>query len=63
MARHMSDLQYRETRLRNMLQRIVDANEEFRAQLPRDWEGDPLDDLCQEAKILLNPSLYRAMPR
>jgi hypothetical protein len=32
---------------------IIDTNAEFRAQLPRDWEGDPLNDACESARAVL----------
>ncbi len=37
------------------LKKIVEANDEFRESLPRNWESDPVNDACQEAKPLLHP--------
>jgi hypothetical protein len=33
-----------------LLREILKANDEFRSSLPDDWEGDPLQDACAEAK-------------
>lgn len=44
----------REFVLRGALKKIIEANDEFRAQLPRGWDGDPLNDACQAARPLLN---------
>lgn len=41
-----------ETR-RQCLARIVETNADFRSSLPDDWESDPLNDICVEAKRLL----------
>lgn len=35
------------------LKDVTDANREFRATMPDDWEGDPLQDACDEADRLL----------
>lgn len=42
-------------RLRAALVAILKANETFRKSLPRDWEGDPLDDACKAARATLDP--------
>lgn len=36
-----------------MLKKIVEANADFRAGLPPDWDGDPLDDVCKEAETII----------
>lgn len=36
-----------------MIKRLVEVNAEFRAGLPADWEGDPMDDACKEAAALI----------
>lgn len=35
------------------LQDIIDENDEFRKGMPADWEGDPLEDACDAAKVVL----------
>lgn len=35
------------------LQAILAANDAFRAQLPQDWEGDPVNDACVIARAVL----------
>lgn len=37
-------------RVLEALQKVLAANDEFRAQLPSGWEGDPLNDACIEAR-------------
>lgn len=32
---------------------ILKANDEFRKGMPTDWEGDPLQDACDSARLLL----------
>jgi len=39
------------------LTRILDANYDFRNGMPDDWEGDPLQDACNEARDLLQTIL------
>ena len=41
------------TRLRAALREIIDAEKEFREQMGADWEGDPVSDACDRAKLLL----------
>lgn len=36
-----------------MLKKLVECNGEFRAELPADWESDPLNDLCMEANAVI----------
>lgn len=38
---------------RKALEEIVEANDDFRGGMPDDWEGDPLQDACQKARVLL----------
>jgi hypothetical protein len=33
---------------------ILNANDEFRRQMPDGWEGDPLQDACISARALLD---------
>ncbi|WP_425909008.1 hypothetical protein [Nitrobacter sp. TKz-YC02] len=35
------------------LNAILSANDDFRAGLPQDWEGDPLQDACEAARDLV----------
>ena len=37
-------------RLLTALKNILQANAEFRDAMPQDWEGDPLQDACEEAR-------------
>lgn len=39
--------------VREALKNILSANDEFRASLPADWEGDPLHDACEAARPLV----------
>lgn len=39
------------------LKNIVAANAAFRAQLPPDWDGDPVDDACSEARAVIAKAL------
>jgi hypothetical protein len=32
---------------------VIDANDDFRAGLPDDWEGDPMQDACALARTAL----------
>jgi hypothetical protein len=41
-------------RVISALQSVLEENDEFRATLPADWEGDTLHDACEEAKKVLN---------
>lgn len=36
-----------------LLRKIIERNDEFRASLPGDWEGDPLNDVCNDARQYL----------
>jgi hypothetical protein len=38
---------------RKALEEIIDAEKEFREQMGADWEGDPVSDACDRAKLLL----------
>jgi hypothetical protein len=40
-------------RARKALEEIVAANKDFRAGMPKDWEGDPLQDAVDAASSLL----------
>jgi hypothetical protein len=42
-----------EQNLRVALEAILKANDEFRAGMPDGWEGDPLQDACNDARALL----------
>lgn len=35
------------------LKNVLKANDDFRAGMPPDWEGDPLQDACDAAKASL----------
>ena len=35
------------------LKNIIAANDDFRRGMPDEWEGDPLQDLCEEARALV----------
>lgn len=35
------------------LETVLSANDEFRAAMPDDWEGDPLQDACESARAVL----------
>jgi hypothetical protein len=35
------------------LRAILDANDDFRRQMPKHWEADPLQDACNEARRIL----------
>jgi|SRR5882762_2178489 len=35
------------------LEDILEVEKEFRETMPRDWDGDPLSDACDEATKLL----------
>ena len=35
------------------LEKVVVANDEFRKTLPDDWDGDPVDDACKEARAAM----------
>lgn len=39
--------------LHSALLHIVETNDEFRAALPKGWEGDPINDACEDAKVIL----------
>ena len=39
--------------LKAALMDILRANDEFRAKLPDDWEGDPVNDACERAKRIV----------
>ncbi len=39
------------------LEEILSANDEFRKGMPDDWEGDPMQDACEQAREIL--SSYR----
>jgi hypothetical protein len=39
---------------------IVEANDEFRAGMPFDWEGDPLQDACDRARAFIDKDLPTA---
>jgi hypothetical protein len=36
---------------------ILAKNDEFRAGMPDGWEGDPLQDACEAARILITSSI------
>lgn len=36
------------------LEAIIKANKDFRAGMPQDWEGDLLQDACDDAEKLLS---------
>lgn len=36
-----------------VIQDILNANTDFRAGMPEDWDGDPLQDACDAARFLL----------
>jgi hypothetical protein len=36
---------------------ILAKNDEFRAGMPDRWEGDPLQDACEAARILITPPI------
>lgn len=38
--------------LREAMKEIIGLADEFRAQMPRDWEGDPLSDACDRYRAL-----------
>jgi|GEM_PF-6986127 len=38
---------------RKALEEIIDAEKEFREQMGADWEGDPVSDACDRARLLL----------
>jgi len=38
---------------RKALEEIIDAEKEFREQMGADWEGGPVSDACDRAKLLL----------
>jgi len=52
-ARTLPTIAQDNKRLRELLTAILAANDEFRASLPEDWEGDPLQDACDEARRAL----------
>jgi hypothetical protein len=35
------------------LRDILAANDEFRAGMPDEWDGDPLQDACEAARVLV----------
>ena len=39
---------------RKALEKIINAEKEFREQMGADWEGDPVSDACDRAKLLLS---------
>jgi len=39
--------------LANALKAILAANDDFRDQMPLEWEGDLLQDACDEARLIL----------
>lgn len=41
-------------RLRAALEAILAEEDEFRAALPADWDGDPLNDACVAARAALD---------
>lgn len=45
--------QQRIRELEEALRDVLSANDEFRAQLPDDWDGDPLTDACDRARTAL----------
>jgi hypothetical protein len=40
--------------LLKLLNAVLDANDDFRAGMPDDWQGDPLQDACIEARNAIN---------
>ena len=38
---------------RKALQAILEANDDFRKGMPDEWEGDPLQDACNNARAAL----------
>ena len=38
---------------RAMLKRIVDLHADWRLCMPKDWEGDPLSDACEDAAAVI----------
>lgn len=43
-------------KMRRALEGVLTANQNFRDQMPPDWEGDPLQDACEIAREALSPS-------
>lgn len=43
--------------LRAALVAILDAEQNFRESMPKDWEGDPLTDACEAARKVLEGDL------
>lgn len=46
--------------LRAAAKKVLDANFDFRNGLPADWEGDPLQDACDELMTALGCSVPSA---
>ena len=43
--------------LRSKLKAIIKANDDFRAGMPDGWEGDPLQDACDDARMFADVTL------
>lgn len=52
MANHVTELRQR-GELVGLLKAILEKNDNFRAQMPAGFEGDPLTDACDVAKSYL----------
>ena len=48
--------------LRKALTDIIETNKDFRAGMPDDWEGDPLQDACDAAAKLLTAVVGKLAP-
>jgi DNA repair exonuclease SbcCD ATPase subunit len=53
LGREVDDLRDQLASARKALEEIIDAEKEFREQMGADWEGDPVSDACDRAKLLL----------
>lgn len=42
------------------LKAIVAANNDFISQMPRDWEGDPMQDACASAALVIDKAEGRS---
>ena len=49
----MTSMSKNETELLEMLNRIIDLHEDWRAGMPDEWEGDLLSDAIDSAKQLV----------
>lgn len=56
---YVRGLEARNAELVAALEGIIKANDDFRSQLPKDWDGDLVSDACERARAVLTAAGHK----